>query len=482
MLIILLLGIPLTASAFSFFAWRIASLRVIACTAAALMSVTVLALLVVAAQGTYGVAPLFTIDSMGSLFTLVVGIVGAAALWHSTGYLEAEMEKGILGFRRVRQYFILLDLFLCAMLFATATSNPILMWVAIEGTTLATAFLISLYNQPSALEAAWKYLILNSVGLLLAFFGTLIFSYQAIRLSNAGFVDWQGLLSTASILDPLLVKLAFIFIVIGYGTKIGLAPMHTWLPDAHSKAPAPVSALLSGVLLNVAFLGLIRFKSVADTAIGSEFSTSLLIVFGVVSMIIAALLIFGQKNYKRLLAYSSIEHMGIVTLGFGFGGAGAAAALLHMLYHALAKSLLFLSAGTIFLRYSSTRIAQVRGMVRTLPATAALFVIGSLAITGVPPFGTFLTEFNILAAGMSAHPVVALCALAAIVFVFVGFLRHMTAMLFGAPLIMPEQAFLWHEHTAAIAPIAALALLLAVLSVFLPATVQTVITAATAAY
>lgn len=478
-----LLGAPLAASLLSRVATRMAQLRGIALAAAGCMlSAAAVLFVAVAHYGAYSVPPFLSVDPLGAFFILIVSVVGAAAWWHSTAYLAAEVEKGILGFRRVRQYFTLLPLFLFAMLFASSTSNPILMWVAIEGTTLSTAFLISLYNKPSALEAAWKYLMLNSVGLLLAFFGTLIISYQAIAAS-AGFVEWQGILATAPTLDPTLVEIAFIFIVIGYGTKIGFVPMHTWLPDAHSKAPAPVSALLSGVLLNVAFLGLLRFKVVADASLGPEFSSSLLMMFGVISMLVAALLIFVQKSYKRLLAYSSIEHMGIAALGFGFGGAGAAAALLHMLYHALGKSLLFLSAGNIFLRYSSTKIAHVRGMLHAMPTTAVLFMIGFLAITGVPPFGTFLTEFAILTEGMSAHPIFALAALAAIVFVFVGFFRHLSSMFFDTvPAVAHDEVFARRERMSLLAPIAALALALIVLSVFLPPTLQTLIATAVAVY
>ncbi len=235
----------------------------------------------------------------------------------------------------------------------------------------------------------------------------------------------------SSALDPFIAKMAFIFILIGYGTKVGLVPMHTWLPDAHSKAPAPISSLLSGVLLDVAFLALLRFKSVVDVAIGPHFSRELLVFFGVISISVAALIIFSQKNYKRLLAYSSIEHMGVIALGFGFGGAAAFAALLHMIYHALTKSVLFLSAGNILVKYGSTKIRNVKGVLTVLPVTGVLFFIGFLAITGVPPFGTFVTEFSILSAGIKTHPTTVIITLLVLALVFVGFLRHVVSITFG---------------------------------------------------
>jgi len=202
------------------------------------------------------------------------------------------------------------------------------------------------------------------------------------------------LIANASTFDPIILKIAFVFVLIGYGTKVGLVPMHTWLPDAHSKAPAPISSLLSGVLLNVAFIAVLRFKLVTDTAIGPQFSGGLLVFFGIVSIAIAAFIIFIQKNYKRLLAYHSIEHMGIITLGFGFGGIGSFAGLLHMIYHSLAKSALFLSAGNILLKYSSTKMVNVRGMHLTIPVTSVLFFVGFMAMAGVPPFGIFSLSFQ----------------------------------------------------------------------------------------
>ena len=373
----------------------------------------------------------FYVDSFGAIVMLIISFVGLATTIYSVQYLREETAKNIIGFHRVSQYFILLNLFLTTMFLAITANSPIFAWISIEATTLSTAFLISFYNKPSSIEAAWKYLIINSVGLLLAFFGTLLYFTSVNSSGGNEFVTWRLLLANASGLNVLIAKVAFIFVLIGYGTKVGLAPMHTWLPDAHSKAPAPISALLSGVLLNVALVVALRFKVITDAAIGQSFSQNLLIMFGVFSIIIASLIILTQKNYKRLLAYSSIENMGIIALGFGFGGVGIFAAILHMIYHSLTKSALFLSAGTIFLKFSSTKIANIRGLFTALPYTSVLFFAGFLTVTGIPPFGMFMTKLLILSAGIKSHPIFSIIALVFMAILFIGFLKHVSSMFFG---------------------------------------------------
>lgn len=483
MILFLILLTPFVAAAASYAVRKnIVILNVVALAAAVVEVFAVCAAIRVVLQrgDAYAWNGYFTLDALGAVMLGVLAVVGAMATWHSVGYLQAEVTKGIIGFRRVRQYFALLHLFMAAMFIAVMTSSPVLMWIAIEATTLSTAFLVSFYNKPSSMEAAWKYLLVNSVGLLLAFFGTLLFLYPSVHAGYSGLIDWQMLLHYAAGSDPFVVQVAFVFILIGYGTKVGLVPMHTWLPDAHSKAPAPISSLLSGVLLNVAFLAILRFKVVSDAAVGPDFSRELLITFGVLSLAVAAFMMFNQKNYKRLLAYSSVEHMGIVALGFGFGGAGAFAGLLHIIYHALTKSLLFLSAGAIFLKYGSTKIQNVRGVFAVMPATALLFIAGFLAITGVPPFGIFITEFAIMAAGIGAHPMVVVIALTALALVFASFLRQVSDMMFGAA---PEPApagitgGVW-----TITPVIVLFVALITLSLFIPSGLRTLLTAASAVY
>lgn len=481
MAILLIFSTLLVAAFLSFFVKKqikILSFLAVSASLVELSSVLIIAASVVK-NGPYSVTDYFSVNSLGAILMLILATVGLMASWYSTGYLKAEVAKGIIGLTRVRQYFVLLHLFLFAMFFAVITSSPILMWIAIEATTLSTAFLISFYNKPSAMEAAWKYLIINSVGLLFAFFGTLLFLYPSVISGFHGLATWQTLMSNAAALNPVLAKIAFIFIFIGYGTKVGLVPMHTWLPDAHSKAPAPISSLLSGVLLNVAFFAILRFKTITDAVVGIKFSQEMLMTFGAISVVVAAFIIFIQKSYKRLLAYSSIENMGIIAVGFGFGGAGAFAALLHMIYHAFAKTILFLSSGNIFLKYSTTKIKNIRGILSVLPATGVLFLIGFLTITGVPPFGIFLTEFSILSSGIGAHPIVTVIILLALALAFVGFLRHVVAMMFGKT---DKDISVGEGGVWTVAPILILTAVVIVLSLFVPSAIKSLIISATSAY
>lgn len=407
---------------------------------------------------------LLSLDPLGAYFMFTTALVAFFASMYSIGYLRAEVEKGIIGTRRVQQYFALFSLFIFAMFLALSAASPILMWVAIEGTTLSTAFLVSFYNKPSATEAAWKYLVLNSLGLLLGFLGTLLF-----LVAGDGGETWQALAESARSLDPLAAKVAFVLILVGYGTKVGFVPLHTWLPDAHGKAPPPVSGLLSGLLLNVALIAILRFRAIVDVSVDPSFTAGLLIFFGATSLTVAALIIFVQKNYKRLLAYSSIEHMGLMALGFAFGGAGVVAALLHMLYHALVKTLLFLTAGNIFLAYSSTKIRFVSDMLRALPLTSFAFIGAAMAIVGVPPFGTFGTKLTLLASGVESHPLIVVLALLALSLAFVGFLKHLSAMLFGEPQSEPPKRE--RSGLTLVAPLTLLALVF-VISFFMPDSVM----------
>ncbi len=274
--------------------------------------------------------------------------------------------------------------------------------------------------------------------------------------------------------------MAFIFVLIGYGTKAGLAPMHTWLPDAHSKAPSPISALLSGALLNVALLAILKFKMITDVALGVTFSQGLLIFFGTLSIGIPAFIIIVQRNYKRLFAYSSIEHIGIVTLGFGFGGIGSFAALLHMIYHSLAKSVLFFSAGNIFLKYGSTKIDNVKDVLQMLPVTGRILLLGFLAIAGVPPFGIFITEIYILAAGIAGHPVVVIAVLVFLALIFIGFLRYVKGMAFSGPARSLSFVSSGESNYLTVVPPVALLAVLITLGFYLPPPLKASLDAAAA--
>lgn len=289
-------------------------------------------------------------------------------------------------------------LFLAAMTLVTVSHHFGLLWVAIEATTLASAPLIYYHRDRRSLEATWKYLLICSVGIALALLGTFFLGVASasVRQGQPVALVLSNLVQLAPQLQPQWLKAAFILLLVGYGAKMGLAPLHTWLPDAHSEAPSMVSALLSGALLNCAFLGILRMHSVCQAAGLADFGGNLLTVFGLLSLGMAAVFILGQKDFKRLLAYSSVEHMGLLALGVGIGGVAAFASMLHAVYHSLAKAGLFLVAGLLLEAYRTKDIHQVRGVLRGMPGVGCLWVAGFLAITGAPPFGPFFSEWTLL--------------------------------------------------------------------------------------
>lgn len=424
---------------------------------------------------TYVVSSYLVVDSLGALMLLITAVLGLSSMLYASMYLKVEVKKGIIGFRRVRQFYILTHLFLLTIFLASSARNLLLLWIAIEATTLTTTFLISFYHRPAATEAAWKYLLINSIGLLLSFLGTLI--YLAVA------THWAFSLSgiptaLATVSDPGLIKIAFILILIGYGTKIGLVPMHTWKPDAYANAPAPVVALLSTALLNVAFLAVIRFKSITDGIVGSDFTSSPLLFFGLISILAVALLVILQRNYKRLLAYSTVEHAGLMLLGLAFGGGASIIVLLHMIYHALTKAVLFFAAGTLFLQYSSSAIAKVRGALTVIPATAIVFFLGTLAILGLPPFGLFTTELGILTTGFVSHPYLTSTVALLLAITFLGFIRHVSGMV----LSNEAQSSAIQLPGKISAPAIALLAILLILSWYLPQWLLDLLTAASATF
>ncbi len=380
---------------------------------------------------------LWYVDALSAYMLALISLVGLAAALYSIGYIGREHREGEIGLNKVRQYYLFLHVFIFTMLLVCVSDNLGIMWIAIEATTLASAFLVGFYNRDTSIEAAWKYIIICSVGITLALLGTILLYASSIGPAGeaSGALNWSTLAANAASLDPALVKIAFILVLIGYGTKAGFAPMHTWLPDAHSEAPSPISGLLSAVLLNCAMYGILRYHIIASDALGPGFSGTLLLLFGLLSMATAAAFIILQKDYKRLLAYSSIEHMGIVAIGFGIGGAvGIFGALLHMLNHALTKSLMFFGAGNILQKFHSKNIGEVRGMATLMPATAVMFVAGALAITGSPPFGIFVSEIMILKAGFeTGNYLVSVAYLALLAVIFAGFMYHVGRMAFGEP-------------------------------------------------
>ncbi|MDU8923723.1 hydrogenase 4 subunit F [Pasteurellaceae bacterium LIM206] len=345
------------------------------------------------------------IDSLSAIFIGLIGIVGALAAMYSIGYMKIELERGHVDAVTYANYYGFLHLFFFTMLVSVTTNNIILMWVGIEATTLSSAFLVGTYKQKRALEAAWKYIIICSVGVAFGLFGTVFTFANANQLLSdpSQAVFWSAIQAQAGGLNPSLMYFAFAFILVGFGTKCGLFPMHTWLPDAHSEAPSPVSAVLSAVLLNCAMLIVLRYFILTAQAVGSDYPQTLMLIFGLLSTGVAAFFIIVQHDIKRKLAYHSIENMGLIGFAFGLGGPlGMFAGLLHTITHSLAKALLFCASGNILLKYGSRDMNYVRGLWQTMPATAVLFAGGALALGGVPPFGMFVSEFAIAVAGINA--------------------------------------------------------------------------------
>ena len=371
-------------------------------------------------------------DALSALFASCVAFVAALSGWLGPS-LAAHGEGAA---AQCRRFQIFANLFAFTMLLAVLTSNVGIMWVAIEATTLTSAVLIPLRVTRASVEASWKYLVLGSVGIALAFAGTVLAYVDFVNVAGRGgaALNWTVLVAAAPSLHPEVLRLAFLFILVGYGTKAGLAPMHTWLPDAHSEAPAPLSAMMSGVLLAVAVYAIIRWRTVVNIAVGSGFTDHLLVALGVLSLALAAFSLITQRSFKRMLAYSSIEHTGLTCLGVALGPLGMYAALLHVVNHAVAKSALFLLAGRVQRRFATAEVAGVTGLLQVMPVTGALFTAGTLAILGLPPFGLFVSEWGLVRAGFAARrPWLMAIVLVLLVIAFIGVLRHLNRMLYGTP-------------------------------------------------
>ena len=389
-------------------------------------------------------------DALGVVFLLLASTLFLAAAVYSIGYLKNEekghikrdIQKGDFFTNAPETRFLsCLCFFLSAMTLVTLTPNLGALWVGIELTTLASAPLIYFHRHQSSMEATWKYLMICSIGIALALLGNILMSvaiHQPAAASHESMDQLAHFIQRATELqesDRLpWMKAAFIFLLIGYGTKMGLAPMHTWLPDAHSQAPSMVSGLLSGALLNCALLGILRCHQIMMAAGLGSFSGGLLIFFGLLSMVIAAIFIVGQGHYKRLLAYSSIEHMGILALAFGIGGSAVFGGLLHATCHSLTKCMLFLVAGNILTKYHTLSSYDVRGLVHTMPLSSALWTAGFLAVVGSPPFGLFISEFAILKGIFAAQKFfVAFIYLSSLAIIFVGMSVPVLRMIQGTP-------------------------------------------------
>ena len=377
-------------------------------------------------------------DALSAWMVLLISAVSLGSSLYAGSYFEGDLEHHAVSPARVREYYVLTPLFSAAMYFAVLANNLGVMWFAVEATALSSVLLVALYNRKTSLEAAWKYIILGSLGLALALFGT-VFLYAAAvgphATEHLPSFNWSHLLTVAPKFDPRLVKLAFVFAMIGYGTKAGLAPMHTWLPDAHSEAPSPTSAMLSGVSLKVALYALLRFHILAAACLGPDFSRHLLLGFGLASMFLAAPFILIQRNLKRMLAYSSLEHVGLICAGIALNTPMTIfGALLHMGYHALTKPVLFFAAGNIHQEFHSLEFRVIgRGVAKVLPATALFMGLAALAAIGLPPFGLFLSEMTVITGGIAAgRTTVSALILVALVASFCGILQQLSRLLLGA--------------------------------------------------
>ena len=389
------------------------------------------------------------IDPPGLLFLTITCLLFLLVSIYEFGYFEhlendTEENMDVLIFPSIhtKSLFIGCQLFfLSAMTLVTLSQHLSLMWVAIEATTLASAPLIFFHSSPRSLEATWKYLLICSVGIALALLGTFFLSIAATKPDGSQTnLVFGNLLSNADHFNSQWLKAAFILMVVGYGTKMGLAPMHTWLPDAHSESPSPISALLSGALLNCAFLGIFRVYEICHKANLGAFANDIMLALGIVSLVVAAIFILGQSDYKRLLAYSSVEHMGLLALGLGFGGIGVFGSMLHALNHSITKASLFLLAGIILINYHSKKAGDVQGILTRSKALGLLWLFGFLSISGSPPFGLFLSEITIVKSGFDqGRFIIASLSLGLLVIIFIGMATVFLNMTQPQPVLKSEK-------------------------------------------
>ncbi|MHB1214351.1 MAG: hydrogenase 4 subunit F [Thiobacillus sp.] len=376
----------------------------------------------------------FFIDSFNVFLVALTAFVAFTTALFSRPYMRIEKEHGRLNDARLRLYHSSYQVFIGMMLLALTTNNMGILWVSMEGATLATVLLVSLYRTPASLEAAWKYFILCGVGIALALFGTILLYFAAEKVLGSGgsALLWTQLNGVKAKLEPTVLSLAFVFLLVGYGTKVGLAPLHSWLPDAHAEGPTPVSAVLSGLLLNVALYAVMRSKVLVDGALGNNLAGNLMMGFGLLSVVLAAFLIKRQTDVKRMFAYSSIEHMGLITFAFGMGGAVANfAALLHMTMHSLTKSAIFFAVGHATQKAGTQLMDGIRGLIQTNPTLGWGLMLGTVSILGVPPFGVFASEFLIITTAMHEHPWATPFLLLALGVAFASIFGKVQPMVFG---------------------------------------------------
>lgn len=415
-----------------------------------LMAAAVLTARVVAKGPLFALDQQFFIDSLNVFLVTLTALVGFTTSVFSRPYMRIEEERGKMTPNRMRLYFSMYQLFNFCMLLALTTNNMGILWVAMEAATLTTVLLVSVYRTPASLEAAWKYFILCGVGIAQALFGTILLYMAAQKVIGAGTnpLLWTNLNVAKTQLNPVIMSLAFVFLLVGYGTKVGLVPLHNWLPDAHAEGPTPISAVLSGLLLNVALYAVIRCKVLTDGALDNHFAGHLMIGFGLLSVVVAAFSLFRQRDIKRMFSYSSIEHMGLMTFAFGMGGPIANfAGLLHMTVHALTKSAIFFAVGHAAQKAGSQIMGNIRGLIKISPTVGWGLMLGTLAILGMPPFGIFSSEFLILTSAMRQLPWATPLLLLGLGVAFAAIFSKVQPMVFG------ETNVKRLEHSPALLPV-----------------------------
>jgi hydrogenase-4 component F len=376
----------------------------------------------------------FFIDSFNVVLVALTSFVAFTTAIFSRPYMRIEAARGKVTAGALRLYHAMFQVFTFTMLLALTTNNMGMLWVALEAATLSTVLLVSLYRTPESIEAAWKYFILCSVGIAQALFGTILLYFAAEKVLGSGVTAllWTDLNVIKSQLEPTVMSLAFVFLLVGYGTKVGLVPVHNWLPDAHAEGPTPISAVLSGLLLNVALYAVVRCKVLTDGALQAPFAGNLMMGFGLLSVVVAAFLLSRQRDIKRMFAYSSIEHMGLMTFAFGMGGlAGNFGGLLHMTMHSLTKSAIFFAVGHAAQKCGTQVMDEIRGLIRTNPTIGWGLMLGGIAILGIPPFGVFASEFVILTTAMHEQPWATPILLIALGVAFAAIFNRVQPMVFG---------------------------------------------------
>lgn len=395
---------------------------------------------IIASGPVFAFGKLFFIDPLNVFLVTLTAFIGLTTSLFSRPYMRVERDQGKMTPRRMRLYHSMYQLFMFTMFLALMTNNMGMLWVAMEGATLATVLLVSVYRTAASLEAAWKYFILCGVGIALALFGTILLYLAAYRELGGGSdaLLWTNLNEVKAHLEPTVISLAFVFLLVGYGTKMGLVPLHSWLPDAHAEGPTPISAVLSGLLLNVALYAVLRFKVLADGALKNGLPGNLLVGFGLLSVLVATYSLSRQKDVKRMFSYSSIEHMGLMTFAFGIGGPIATyAGLLHMTVHSLVKSAIFFTVGHAAQKASTQIMTDIRGLVKISPTVGWGMLLGSLAILGMPPFGVFASEFLIVTTAMRELPWSAPILLLALGVAFASIFGRVLPMVFGETTAKP---------------------------------------------